>query len=284
LVGILSFAFRVSRFRFWIYLAGTYVVGYSLGMDSWRDLLAPTYVVFLAYFFLPANIFLYGVNDYWDERTDRDNPKKARKENMLCDADRRRLLGLLTLVALLSLALIVAMDSVVERAVLASFLGLSFFYSSEPLRFKSRPILDFASNSLYVMPGILGFHQASGSLPVLPMIIAGVMHTSAMHLFSAIPDIEYDRKAGIVTTAVVLRRNASLGLCAIFWTLLSLLAIHLTHYSAPSFAVFVYPSIPLVVLLREGLDIDRVYWYWPYVNTAMGGGLFLASTLAKLHL
>jgi len=29
-------------------------------------------------------------------------------------------------------------------------------------------------------------------VPPLPIILAGVMHVSAMHLFSAIPDIKYD--------------------------------------------------------------------------------------------
>ncbi len=283
MTGLLRLAFRVSRFRFWIYLAGTYVVGYALGMDTWRDLMAPTYVVFLAYFLLPANIFLYGVNDYWDEKTDRDNPKKSQKENFLEHEDRRKLLGLLTLVALLSLGLLVALDSALERALFASFLGLSYFYSSEPLRLKSKPILDFASNGLYVMPGILGFHQASGSLPVFPMIMAGVMHTSAMHLFSAIPDIEYDRKAGIATTAVLLRRRASLAVCFSFWAVLSLLVIHLSQYNLASLVVFVYPVIPLVMLVKESLDIDSIYWYWPYINTAMGGGLFFALTMAKLR-
>jgi 4-hydroxybenzoate polyprenyltransferase len=280
--SIFRFAFRVSRFRFWIYLAGTYVVGYALGMDSWRDFLSPAYIAFMLYFFLPANVLLYGVNDYWDEKTDRNNPKKSEKEYLVNREERGRLLKVVTAAAIISLVLLVAQRNMVGRAIFLTFLGLSYFYSAEPLRFKSKPFLDFASNSLYLMPGILGYFQASGGLPILPIVIAGVMHTSAMHLFSAIPDIAYDRQAGVKTTAVLLERRFSLLLCFAFWTVLAVLGIHLTGYSPFSLVILVYPVIPLALLIKESLNIDSIYWYWPYVNTAMGGVLFLVLTLDKI--
>ena len=280
--NILTFALRVSRFRFWIYLAGTYVVGYALGMDTWRDFFSPDYVAFMFYFFLPANIFLYGVNDYWDSKTDEKNPKKQEKEYLVNRNERGRLLRVVTASALISLVLLVLQRNMVGRAIFLAFLLLSYFYSAEPLRFKSKPLLDFTSNSLYLMPGILGYFQASGGLPLLPIIIAGIMHTSAMHLFSAIPDIDYDRKAGIRTTAVMLEKRSSLVLCLVFWTVLASLGIYLTGFSLFSMVVLVYPAIPLALLVRSSLNIDRIYWYWPYINTSMGGALFLILTLGKL--
>jgi 4-hydroxybenzoate polyprenyltransferase len=132
------------------------------------------------------------------------------------------------------------------------------------------------------MPGILGYFQASGGLPLMPIIIAGVMHTSAMHLFSAIPDISYDRKAGIRTTAVVLEKRSSLLLCLFFWSILAGLGMYLTGFSPFSMVVLVYPVIPLALLIRRSVNIDKIYWYWPYINTTMGGTLFLALTLGKI--
>ena len=81
-----------------------------------------------------------------------------------------------------------------ERLIFGIFLFLSYFYSAKPIRFKDKPFLDFSSNYLYVMPGIFGFYLVSGSMPALIILVGAYMHISAMHIFSAIPDIEFDKK------------------------------------------------------------------------------------------
>ncbi|MCM2465181.1 prenyltransferase [Methanoculleus sp. CWC-02] len=275
---LLSLAWRVSRFRFWIYTGGTYVVGYALGMDSWTAFFNPAYILFLLYFFLPANLLIYGVNDWWDQETDRFNPKKDVKEYRISEADGRDLLLLLGLAGAVSLALLAALDTV-GKALLLSFLFLSYFYSAPPLRFKEVPVLDFSSNMLYVVPGILGYYIASGTLPPLALVIAGYLHVAAMHLFSAIPDISFDAAAGMTTTAVLLQERRSLLLCLVFWSGLAVLVIRLADFNPVSLLVLVYPAVPLALLLRESLSIDRVYWYLPYVNTGLGGLVFLLATL-----
>ncbi len=278
----LSLAFKVSRFRFWIYVAGPYVVGYALGMRNWSAFLSPIFAIFLIYFFFPANVLLYGVNDYCDRETDLENPKKLEKEHLLGVDEKRRLRIALTGVFILSLFLIFLLPSWTEKALLGIFLFLSYAYSAKPFRFKARPILDFASNGLYVVPGVMGFYQANGSLPFLLIILAGLMHTSAMHLFSAIPDIEYDREAGIRTTAVVLNRKISLFLVSIFWSALAFIAIHVANYHPLSFLVIIYPLLSISALIKESIEIDRVYWYLPYINTGLGGGLFTFLAISKM--
>ena len=275
---LLSIAWRVSRFRFWIYTGGTYVVGYALGMDSWTAFFDPDYVLFLLYFFVPANVLIYGVNDWWDQETDRFNPRKDVKEYRMDEADGRDLLLLLGVAAAISLVLLAALDTV-GKALLLFFLFLSYFYSAPPLRFKEVPFLDFSSNMLYVMPGILGYYLASGTLPPPALLLAGYLHIAAMHLFSAIPDIGWDAAAGMRTTAVVLRERRSLLLCLGFWSGLAGLVIWLAGFNPLSLLVLVYPAIPLALLLRESLSIDRVYWYLPYINTGLGGLVFLLATL-----
>ncbi len=275
---LLSLAWRVSRFRFWIYTGGTYVVGYAIGMDSWTAFFDPAYILFLVYFFLPANVLIYGVNDWWDQDTDRFNPKKDVKEYRISDADGRDLLLLLALAGAVSLALFFVLD-LVGGALLLLFLFLSYFYSAPPLRFKEVPFLDFSSNMLYVIPGILGYYLASGALPSPALVLAGYLHISAMHLFSAVPDISFDAAAGMKTTAVVLGRRRSLLLCLVFWSGLAVLVIYLAGLRPLSLLALVYPAVPLALLLREGLSIDRVYWYLPYINTGFGGLVFLLATL-----
>jgi 4-hydroxybenzoate polyprenyltransferase len=276
-----TLAFRVSRFRFWIYTGGTYVVGYALGMETFAAFFRPEYYLYLLFFFVPANVFIYGVNDYWDRETDAANPKKGGREHRASDTERRDLLLLTAAVAGLSLLLLAVQDTT-ERILFLLFLFLSYFYSARPLRFKEVPFLDFSSNMLYVIPGIFGYYLAGGSLPSIPLLIAAYLHISAMHLFSAIPDIAYDRDAGISTTAVVLDRRASLTLCLVFWSLLAIFAIVLSGFFPLAFLVLIYPLIPALLLTGDRISIDDAYWYLPYVNTCLGGLLFSAVTLTKI--
>jgi 4-hydroxybenzoate polyprenyltransferase len=141
------------------------------------------------------------------------------------------------------------------------------------------PFVDFASNILYVMPGIFGYYLASGSYPPLVLVVAGFAHVSAMHIFSAIPDIEFDSKTGIRTTAVFLREKPSMALVLFFWSVLAVLTVILAGFHPLSFLVFIYPAIPLALLVNERLKVEKVYWYLPYVNTSLGGLLFSALVI-----
>ncbi len=279
--SIISFIFKISRFRFWIYTGGTYVVGYALGFSVFADFLRPEYYLYLFYFFIPANVFIYGVNDYWDEETDQLNPKKDEKEYRVNNIERKKLLNVIYLVTGFSLILLI-FQNMNERIIFSLFLGLSYFYSAPPLRFKEKPFLDFSSNYLYIMPGIFAYYLASQSIPPGIILAGAYFHISAMHIFSAIPDIEYDKSSSITTTPVFIGEKASLYLCLIFWLLLSLIVIYLADFYPLSFLVFLYPVFPLSLLLKKSLDINKVYWYLPYVNTILGGILFSSLVVYKL--
>jgi len=276
----LSFVWTISRFRFWIYTGGTYVVGYALGMGDISAFYELNYYIYLIYFFFLANVFIYGVNDLMDRDTDVLNPKKTEKEHLLESEERRHLIAVLIIVVAISVVLLLT-QSTWEKVVFLLFLTLSYFYSAPPLRFKEVPILDFSSNMLYIMPGVFGYLLAAGVLPPLYLLAAGFFHVAAMHLFSAVPDIEYDRQAGINTSAVYFGTNASLVICTLFWSSLSVMTILLTGYHPLSFLVLIYPAVPLALLLRPKLDINRVYWYFPYINTSLGGLLFFSLVLVK---
>lgn len=283
--GLLSLAFKVSRFRFWIYTVGPYIIGYSMGMATWLDFFNPEYFIYLVYFFFPANVFIYGFNDYWDQETDKYNPKKNQKEYKVDETERRNLLSLLYLTSGISLMLLLFQKNIAEQLVFLSFLLLSYFYSAKPIRFKAIPFLDFASNVLYVMPGILGYHQASGSFPPILLVLSGFAHTSAMHLFSAIPDIKYDKTAGIITTAILLKKKLSLLVCMTFWLTLSIIVVFLSNYNPLSLLVFIYPIIPLALLIKKQLKVEKIYWYYPYINTSLGlslGLLFVSLGVGKI--
>ena len=271
-------AFKISRFRFWFYLAGPFTVGCIWGTKRYLDLLNLKFFVFLFYFLFPANILLYGVNDYYDRETDLINPKKGEKEHLISEKERKNVKIILVTVLIFSLLLFYFMKNVFETAIFSSFLLLSIFYSARPLRFKSIPILDSASNFLYALPGVFAFYQVSGSLPILAILVAAFLHTFAMHLFSAIPDIEYDRKTGLKTTAVLLGKKKSLLICSLLWASFSGIVLIIGKYSIFSIITLIYP-LNIIRLIVTGLEVNSIYWYYPYINTGLGGLLFLIKAI-----
>ena len=183
--SLLRLAFTISRSRFWIYTGGTYVVGFALGTEGWSPFFQPAYYLYLFYFFFVANLFIYGVNDIFDEPTDRNNPRKETVEHRLETSERQQTTLLVLLSGVFSVALMLTRD-LPGALILGGFLLLAFFYSAPPLRFKEHPVLDFSSNILYIMPGVFGYYLAGGSLPPLIFVFAGFLHVCAMHIFSAI--------------------------------------------------------------------------------------------------
>lgn len=274
----LRLAYRVSRPRFWFYLLGPYTVGCIWGADRYLDLLNPWFFVYFFFFMFPANVLLYGVNDLWDQETDEVNPKKGGKEHRVEPKERETLRRLVWAAVGLGLSLVILQTGLFERLILLGFIFLSYYYSAEPIRFKQRPLLDSASNMLYVLPGVFSYYWVSGTLPPTPVLAAAFMHSFSMHLFSAVPDITYDTETGIRTTAVVLGRRASLALCLILWSGLAALTLQLGSGSLLSLLPLTYPLVTAAILFQDKA-VDSVYWFFPYINTSFGGLLFLSKAV-----
>ena len=270
-----SLAYNVSRPRFWFYVAGPFTVGCIWGAQRATALLTPEFFAYLFYFLLPANVFLYGVNDYWDHDTDRLNPKKGGKEHLLDPSERSTLKVFLIAMTVTSLALMV-FQSWSQRLVFGMFLFLSYFYSAKPLRFKATPFFDSSSNFFYALPGVFGYLLFTGELPPTIIMLAALLHSTAMHLFSAIPDIEWDKSVNLITTAVKIGERGSTLICLSLWTVFSVTVIMVGGFSPLSFLPIIYPSLVALVIIR-GLEVSDVYWFYPYINTGLGGLLFLVG-------
>ena len=266
---------RISRPRFWLYTAGPVFLG-AVFADPLSFLTLPLLVTFF-WFLVPANIFLYGVNDLADRDTDRFNPKKGTREHLLRDRERRRLITAI----LVSLALFIpvaAFSDPVTLGFFVAFIILGGAYSLPP-RFKAIPVLDAASNILYAMPGLGAYVLASGTLPSLPATLAAFSWTAAMHWMSAIPDIDADRKAGLSTSATLFGMRASLIGVSLLWSLCLLFASFAGLHPIVIVIGLVYPLIPLM-LLRTPSRVERAYWRYPWINAIIGFILFLAAVFA----
>lgn len=276
----LAFAFKISRPRFWGYLAGPYLIGYVIGIPTQTDLLNPFFFLHLLYFVTIANILVYGINDLFDMDTDEKNPKKEHQEYKLKLSEKRLLSSLFFASLFVTVCMLLLQPDVPAVLLFLAFVILSTLYSAAPVRFKARPFIDFASNVHYAIPGFLAYYQLTGELPTLTAFIAAFCWTGAMHLFSAIPDIAPDKKAGLRTTAVVLGLKKSLLLTTFLWLITAILTQTFSQIFPWSILAFMYPAIPLL-LLFDSKHIDAVYWKFPYITMTLGAILFFIFFLAK---
>ena len=272
MTGQFRYLVTVSRPRFWLYLGGTAVLGAAWGIDQPVDLLDPTLLVVIAYFLLPANVYLYGVNDIFDASIDRQNPKKQGERETTYRGD-QVLPAAVVGTGVLGVALLPFVGRAAQIAILG-FLVLGAAYSVPPIRFKTTPLLDSVSNGLYILPGIATYGMLTGAWPPLLAVIGGWCWAMAMHTFSAIPDIEPDRAAGIETTATGLGYHRALAYCIGWWTVAAACFGLLHPLIGALFVVYPAFSIGLVIV---NIPIDRAYWWFPWLNGVAGMTLTIAG-------
>jgi len=271
----LRYLLVLSRPRFWLYLTGPVMVGVVYAADGRGDLLTPTTVGLFAYFLLPANVYLYGVNDVFDAPIDAENPKKDDREVRYRG---QRFVPAAVLASGLALLPVAALVDPIAWPWLAGFAVLATAYSAPPLRLKTTPLLDSLSNGLYVLPGAAAYATVAGTQPPLWPVLGGVCWTMAMHTFSAIPDIEPDRAAGIATTATLLGERRTYAYCAVVWGLAAV-AFGVADVRAGA-VLGIYPLLVVGIALSS-VDVERAYWWYPAINAAVGAGLTLWG-LAKV--
>ena len=272
-----GYLLRLSRPRFWLYLAGPAMVGVVYAAESVGELFTPLTVGLVAYFLVPANAFLYGVNDVFDADIDEENPKKADKEVRYQGG--RDVVAVVVGSGVLAVA---ALPLLPTRAVVGMlvFLALAIEYSAPPFRFKTKPLLDSLSNGLYLLPGVVAYAAVADAYPPTAALVGAWLWTMAMHTFSAIPDIEPDRAAGIRTTATVLGQRWTYGYCGVVW-LAAAVAFAAVHPLLGGL-LGVYPVFLAGVALSD-VDVDRAYWWFPILNTAVGAVLTMAGLWRLLY-
>ena len=272
--GGIQYLLSLSRPRFWLYLAGPVLVGVAYGASSLADVASLPVVALFAYFLVPANVFLYGVNDVFDRDVDRENPKKVGEDARETVFEGQTAVQWALVAAIALLFPVLAVVPMVAWPWIALWLFLATNYSAPPLRFKTTPLLDSVSNGLYVLPGVAAYTALAGQHPPTLALVGGWLWTMGMHTFSAIPDILPDRRAGIQTTATWLGARRAYWYCAGVWTAAALAFAGVDWRLA--IPLLAYPVLALGVQ-RSNVDVDRAYWWFPSLNVLVGMTLTLGG-------
>lgn len=275
----MHFWLQLSRPRFWFYVLGPYMVGIASAANSALFYERQWFIIglFALYFTFPANVMLYGVNDVFDYETDKQNPKKQAYESWL-DPKRHKAVILVSFFLFLPFLALAFLESFILGLIFSAFLFFSVFYSAPPIRFKARPFLDAFSNVLYIVPGIFGFYLITNTFPSVLLILAAWLWTAAMHAYSAIPDIDADKKAGIATIATFLQERKTLFFCFSLYAGAGMLS----YYSLGVFGLLlmsVYVLLMTLTFFRKTTPIMHYYRVFPLVNMIVGAMLFFYALL-----
>lgn len=259
-------------------MLGPLVVGLAAHKDP-SILKSPLTYLFLAYFTLPANLLIYGINDIFDWETDLRNAKKRGYEVAVPPDERPKLWKAVALTNLPLLAALFWLAPTGARLALLAFLFLSVFYSAPPIRAKARPFVDAPFNFLYVCPGVAGYLSFPGPPLSLPVLLAAWCWVMAMQLYSAVPDITADKDSNTPTTATALGLKPSLWLCLALYLAAAVLAYPTLGWLSPVLGS-VYLTL-MLLSLRAGTEegVMRLYRYFPVINTLCGMALFFRAAL-----
>ena len=269
---MISQLLNVSRPRFWMYVIGSYLIGIGAHASlSGAVVLDPRIALWLLYFTFPANIFVYGINDLADADTDNFNPKKGTYEAKVTSKDKRAILWAIVISHLAFLPLFLQASGL-ELFFFAIFIVFNLAYSLPPLRLKRVPFADSTSNGIICAAiGCMGYVAAGGSEFSAWAVLAGGLWSAAMHAYSAIPDIEADRSAGIQTIATVLGRQGTVFACMAIY--LSIIAIFICAGYLPHI-LLVIPYLVLMGLSLRAIDsppqLFKVYMAFPFVTYIVG--------------
>ncbi len=262
---------KISRPLKWPLLIISFAIG-TVSADI-TNFFWPALAVFAFYFTYPANLLLYGINDFFDMHADKKAGHPDEK-NLVTQDNKWRIINTIVLWNL-PFCVVWLADEMPNASKLAllGFIGLGIFYSAKPIRAKSKPILDALFNALYIFPGLFAFGLLEYRLPDYKMLIAAVLWLAALHAYGAIPKVKYDKKAGISTIATLFRPLGTLMFCiaAVAGAVaLSFPTLRLFSVAAGGLYILIF----LITFVREQPDgMFKLYKYFPLINMMVGLGL-----------
>lgn len=175
------------------------------------------------YFTFPFGLIAYGINDIADRESDAKNKRKGGIDGAaLKTTEVDGLMRWIITISLLFPLLFILSGHLLTAALVGGLSVLSWAYSMRPVRLKSVPVLDSASNAIGILLIYLaGYLWSSGftgaSLPAAPLMAAIILFAASVHAMGAVADREVDMVAGDRTIGTTLGKTATLLLCAGFF-------------------------------------------------------------------
>lgn len=198
----LALAIQTSRPGFW----STSVWFYLLPLAQ-RDVLAmPAFWVGLLYVTFPLGHVLYGWNDLFDARTDKENPRKGSYLfGAKPTAGHRRAVPLqLLCVQVPFVVWMVWLDGVRMLGWFAALVLACALYNWPRVGCKNHPFVDMLNQTGYLLVFVLSSWLNDVPQLAWPGFVFGALFAMHSHLLGQVMDVVPDRAAGRRTTAVTI--------------------------------------------------------------------------------
>jgi 4-hydroxybenzoate polyprenyltransferase len=224
----------------------------------------------------PYNLFVFGINDIYDYKSDRINKRKTTIYGLALPPKYH---SVVKKAGLASAVLLAASSFLTMNAFnIASMLLLLFFsyyYSAPPMRLKERPPLDSISNGLGVfLVGCLGV-SFGGTLADIPLkAYLAAFCVMGIHAFSTITDFAPDSKAGHKTFATVFGKRTA-ALFALFTAASTLVFSGIRSPIVNSYLVFCSALFLAVAFKPEEKLASLLFKLGFFASLAAGGAILV---------
>ncbi|WP_276256772.1 prenyltransferase [Halomontanus rarus] len=229
---------KASRPHHWEIMLVPVIIAVLYPANSIDMVLTSTTLWFFFYFSVPANLYVWGINDIFDADDDVYNQRKDEDSlELLFSGDTSIAVAIVGAGLLIGTgALFVTSPIALQVLVLCAVVPL--LYSAPPLRLKRIPFIDSLVNGTFILPAVAAYVAVDGSLPPLPAIAGFWLWFSGLHALAAIIDIESDRQAGTSTIATYLGERNTLVYCSCLWTVTCILFAQIHILGGIIFLIF----------------------------------------------
>lgn len=276
---------QIARPGFW----PTHIWFYLLPFSQQNMFGSAPFWLGAVYVCFPLGLLLYGWNDIGDSETDQQNERKGnwifggKPDETL----RRRLPWIIAIVQMPFLATFVW---IADWKMLAWFVSVLLVNASyNQFRFKQLPWLDLINQAGYLLIFVLASWLCSVDQLNRPAMLFSALFAMQSHLFGQIMDVDEDRDAGRVTTAVLIGVFRSKLLLSVIMLCEALIAaVYFQGYALPLFMIagtvfffldaFVGPKKYPLVFLKvffvgwNAIAIATMYFVWRDGIFILGSG------------
>jgi 4-hydroxybenzoate polyprenyltransferase len=273
---------NISRPPLWLALPLIFCLGLAYGQNGFGD---PRFrwsalmVLQMVWLSFPICLYTFGLNDIFDEASDKINPRKGGLEGIRLDQRHRRLIKKAALGAgIIFLSLSFLTRNVFNIFYTSTILCLAYVYSAPPWRLKTRPPLDVVSAGImgFLAPFGLGFGFVDHAAALPLQAYYFTFCVMGFHAFSTIMDYDVDKKAGDITFAVAYGKRIAAALPGIVFLLgpFFVEAFHVKIFfllcASLSFFTAMYPSEKLArhffLLMYPAAVLTLALWLFSFVR------------------
>ncbi len=287
---MISIYLRLLRPIAWITFLFPFTVGLGLGITSESNWLQ---IIFSFISFIGWMSFSFIVNSIQDKDVDRFHDGRSKDMNL---SHQPLSTGEITVKQALKICVIFLIMSLIFALIINPLFfililivnGIGYIYSMPPFRFKAKPIGDILCNaSAGCLIFIAGLSIGGANMNLL-MIIGTFIMASIFYIPTVVTDYEFDRKAGLNTSAIYFTPKKLLTAMyplTVIFVIIYIIIFLTSNIELKVIALIgIFYTIPLTIVANKNIIDKRltIHQNWILVPFSLFSILFVGYGILKL--